>query len=417
MRALLGRLLRARADELPAVAWAFAYFFLLLSSYYVLRPVRDSLAVDLGPAALRLLFSATFVTMLGLVPLFGWLCSRLARTRLLPLVYAFFTLNLLVFAFALDARVFFVWLSVFNLFVVSVFWSFMADLFDTEQAARLYGAIAAGGSAGAIAGPLAASSLVSLLKIPGLFLLSAVLLAGTVACIFMLGRWGRAHPRKGEPPPEAPMGGGILEGVRAALASPFLLAICGYLLCYTGLSTALYFQQVDILAREVATAEARTRLLASVDLSVNTLTLALQLFAFSRLAAALGPTGMLVVMPLVSIVGFLILGAAPLLAVLIAFGVARRVGEFAISKPAREALFTAVPRRERYKAKNFIDTVVYRGGDALSGWVFAGLAGAAFVAAGMSALWAALALYLGHKIHGWTPDAAPSSASSRRARS
>lgn len=417
MRALLGRLLRARADELPAVAWAFAYFFLLLSSYYVLRPVRDSLAVDLGPAALRLLFSATFVTMLGLVPLFGWLCSRLARTRLLPLVYAFFTLNLLVFAFALDARVFFVWLSVFNLFVVSVFWSFMADLFDTEQAARLYGAIAAGGSAGAIAGPLAASSLVSLLKIPGLFLLSAVLLAGTVACIFMLGRWARAHPRKGEPPPEAPMGGGILEGVRAALASPFLLAICGYLLCYTGLSTALYFQQVDILAREVATAEARTRLLASVDLSVNTLTLALQLFAFSRLAAALGPTGMLVVMPLVSIVGFLILGAAPLLAVLIAFGVARRVGEFAISKPAREALFTAVPRRERYKAKNFIDTVVYRGGDALSGWVFAGLAGAAFVAAGMSALWAALALYLGHKIHGWTPDAAPSSASSRRARS
>ena len=417
MRALLGRLLRARADELPAVAWAFAYFFLLLSSYYVLRPVRDSLAVDLGPAALRLLFSATFLTMLALVPLFGWLCSRLARTRLLPLVYAFFTLDLLVFAFALDARVFFVWLSVFNLFVVSVFWSFMADLFDTEQAARLYGAIAAGGSAGAIAGPLAASSLVSLLKIPGLLLLSAVLLAGTVACIVMLGRWARAHPRKGEPPPEAPMGGGILEGVRAALASPFLLAICGYLLCYTGLSTALYFQQVDILAREVATAEARTRLLASVDLSVNTLTLALQLFAFSRLAAALGPTGMLVVMPLVSIVGFLILGAAPLLAVLIAFGVARRVGEFAISKPTREALFTAVPRRERYKAKNFIDTVVYRGGDALSGWVFAGLAGAAFVAAGISALWAALALYLGHKIHGWTPDAAPSSASSRRARS
>jgi AAA family ATP:ADP antiporter len=416
MRAFLGRALKAERHELPAVAWSFAYFFLLLCSYYILRPVRDSLAVDLGPRSLRMLFTATFTAMLALVPLFGWLCARLSRARLLPLVYSFFALNLLAFAFALDGRVFFVWLSVFNLFVVSVFWSFMADLFDTAQAARLYGAIAAGGSLGAIAGPLAASLLVSPLGIRGLLILSAFLLSATVLCILMLGRWARAHPRHGEPPPEAPIGGGILEGVRAALGSPFLLAICGYLLCYTGLSTALYFQQVHILAIEVPDAEARTRLLASVDLLVNGLTLALQLFAFSRLAAVLGPTGMLVVMPLVSLAGFLVLGAAPLLATLIAFGVTRRVGEFAISKPAREALFTVVPRRERYKAKNFIDTVVYRGGDALSGWVFAGLAGAAFVAAGISAAWAALGLYLGHKIKTWTPDAAPSSASSPQAR-
>lgn len=417
MRVFLCRLLRAEPHELPAVAWAFAYFFLLLCSYYILRPVRDSLAVDLGPKTLRLLFTATFVTMLALVPLFGWLCARLARARLLPLVYAFFSLNLLAFAFALEGRIFFVWLSVFNLFVVSVFWSFMSDLFDTGQAARLYGAIAAGGSAGAITGPLAASSLVSVLGIRGLLVLSALLLLATVLCIVMLGRWAARHPRAGEPPAEAPIGGGILEGVRAVLASPFLLAICGYLLCYTGLSTALYFQQVDILAREIPGAEARTRLLASVDLAVNSLTLALQLFAFSRLAAALGPTGMLAVMPIVSLVGFLVLGATPVLAVLIAFGVTRRVGEFAISKPAREALFTVVPRRSRYKAKNFIDTVVYRGGDALSGWLFAGLAGAALVAAGVSAAWTGLALYLGHRIRAWTPDAARSSASSPQERS
>jgi AAA family ATP:ADP antiporter len=200
--------------------------------------------------------------------------------------------------------------------------------------------------------------------------------------------------------------------VRAALSSPFLLAICGYLLCYTALSTALYFQQVEILAREMPDAAARTRLLARVDLTVNTLTLAMQLLAFSRLAAWLGPAGTLVAMPLVSLVGFAVLGAEPVLAVLIAFGVIRRVGEFAISKPAREALFTVVPREARYKAKNFIDTVVYRGGDALSGWLFAGLAGAAFVAAGISALWASLGAYLGHRIDKWTPDAAPSSASS-----
>ena len=417
MRQFLGRTLRAEPHELPAVAWAFAYFFLLLCSYYILRPVRDSLAVDLGPERLRVLFTATFASMIALVPLFGWLCTRLARARLLPVVYAFFCVDLVAFAFALDARVFFVWLSVFNLFVVSVFWSFMSDLFDTAQAARLYGAIAAGGSSGAIAGPLAASLLVSVLTIKGLLLLSAALLAATVVCIVMLGRWAHEHPRKGEPPQDEPIGGGILEGVRAALRSRFLLAICGYLLCYTALSTALYFQQVHILAQAMPEPEARTRLLANVDLAVNGLTLALQLLAFSRLAAALGPTGMLVVMPLVSLAGFLVLGAAPVLAVLIAFGVTRRVGEFAISKPAREALFTVVPRRERYKAKNFIDTVVYRGGDALSGWLFAGLGAAAFVAAAISAAWAGLALYLGHKINRWTPAAAPSSASSLQERS
>ena len=411
MRTFLGRALKAAPHELPAVAWAFAYFFLLLCSYYILRPVRDSLAVELGPQALRWLFTATFAAMLALVPLFGWLCTRFSRARLLPVVYGFFSVNLLIFVFALDARVFFVWLSVFNLFVVSVFWSYMSDLFDTAQAARLYGAIAAGGSAGAIAGPLAASVLVSVVSLRGLLVLSALLLAATVLCIVRLGRWARAHPRRGEPPAEAPIGGGILDGVRAALASPFLLAICGYLLCYTALSTALYFQQVEILARDLPDAQARTRLLAHVDLAVNGLTLALQLFAFARLAALLGPTGMLVVMPLVSLAGFLVLGAEPLLAVLIAFGVTRRVGEFAISKPAREALFTVVPREARYKAKNFIDTVVYRGGDAGSGWLFAGLAGAAFVAAGIAAGWAALGAYLGHKIKAWTPSAGRSSAS------
>ena len=347
--------------------------------------------------------------MLALVPLFGWLCQRLPRARLLPAVYAFFALNLLAFVFALDARVFFVWLSVFNLFVVSVFWSYMSDLFDRGQATRLYGTIAAGGSCGAIAGPLLAASLVGAVGTTGLLLLSALLLAATVVCILRLAQWSREHPRRGDPPADQPIGGSVLEGARAALSSPFLLAICGYLLCYTALSTALYFQQVDILRDSVPDATERTRLLASVDLTVNGLTLVLQLAAFSRLAPALGPTGMLVVMPLVSLAGFLVLGAAPVLSVLIAFGVTRRIGEFAISKPAREALFTIVPREERYKAKNFIDTVVYRGGDAVSGWFFAGLGGLAFIAAAVSAIWAALAVYLGTRMKSWTRDAAPSS--------
>src|SRR6185503_5556480 len=180
MQAFLVRVLRAEAHELPALAWAFAYFFLLLSSYYVLRPLRDSLAVAAGEDKLRWLLTATFVVMLALVPVFGWLAARLRRAILLPTVNGFFVLNLLGFALELNAYVFFVWLSVFNLFAVSVFWSFMSDLFDSRQAARLYGTIAAGGSCGAIAGPLLAA-LVPQSKV--LLLASAALLAATVVCI------------------------------------------------------------------------------------------------------------------------------------------------------------------------------------------------------------------------------------------
>ncbi len=404
---ILSRVLGAERHELPALAWAFAYFFLLLASYYLLRPVRDALAVEAGREALQWLFTATFVAMLLLVPVFGWLCSRLPRAKLLPVVYGFFALNLVLFVFFTNAFVFFVWLSVFNLFVVSVFWSFMSDIFDTAQARRLYGAIAAGGSTGAIAGPAVAA--LGILGTRGLLLAAAALLGATMLCIVMLSRWARAHPRRGEPPQDAPIGGSVLAGARAALASPFLLGICGFLLCYTALSTALYFEQVRIVAEAVPERAERTRLFASIDLAVNTLTLLVQLFAFSRLAALLGIAWMLALMPLFSIAGFLWLGAVPTLAVLIVFGVARRVGEFAITKPARESLYTIVPREQRYKAKNFIDTVVYRGGDALSGWAFGALAAVSFVGAGIALAWTAIAFWLGARMKAWTPAAERSS--------
>jgi AAA family ATP:ADP antiporter len=402
MTALLYRVLRAQPGELAAVAWSFAYFFLLLCSYYILRPVRDALAVEAGAQQLQWLFTATFVAMLALVPVFGWLSACLPRRTLLPVVYGFFALNLVAFSLWLSPNVFFVWLSVFNLFAVSVFWSYMSDIFDTAQAARLYGAISAGGSCGAIAGPLAAGLLVDHQY---MLLLSAALLALTIPCISMLGRWAREHPRSGE----APLGGSILAGVRAALSSPFLLAICGYLLCYTALSTALYFQQVAIVKNEVPDMAERTRLFANIDLVVNSLTLALQVLAFSRLTALLSPGWLLAAVPLISVAGFVWLGATPTLAALVAFGITRRVGEFAVSKPAREALFTVVPREERYKAKNFIDTVVYRGGDALSGWLFAGVS--AFFAAAVAAGWTAIAFFLGARMKSWTRDDARSSPS------
>ena len=246
----------------------------------------------------------------------------------------------------------------------------------------------------------------------------AALLASTIPCIAMLGRWARAHPRSGDAPPETPLGGSILAGVRAALGSRFLLAICGYLLCYTALSTALYFQQVEIVKEAVPDMNERTRLFAAVDLVVNSLTLVLQVLAFSRLTAALTPGWMLAAVPLISVVGFLWLGATPTLAALITFGVARRVGEFAVSKPAREALFTVVAREDRYKAKNFIDTVVYRGGDAASGWLFGALGSAiAFVAAAVAIGWTAVAFSLGARMKSWTRDDARSSPSLQPGRS
>ncbi|MGH8675405.1 MAG: NTP/NDP exchange transporter, partial [Burkholderiales bacterium] len=304
MRSILCRALGAQPHELPALGWAFVYFFLLLCGYYILRPVRDEMAVQAGAGQLQWLFTATFLTMIALVPVFGWLCARLPRAKLLPAVYLFFALNLAAFWAAsragvpapATASVFFVWMSVFNLFVVSVFWSFMADLFDDAQAARLYGAIAAGGSCGAIAGPAVTALAVADLGASNLLIVSAVLLVAAVGCIQELLAWGKRHPRKGEARAGEPIGGSIAAGVRAALSSPYLLGICAYLLCYTTLSTTLYFQQVEIVRAEVPDSAERTRLFATIDLAVNSLTLVVQLLLTARLGAALGVGWMLALM-------------------------------------------------------------------------------------------------------------------------
>ena len=397
----MGLLPEVKRDERPALFWAFVYFFLLLASYYVLRPVRDALAVGAGVKAVQELLAWTFVAMLALVPAYGALCARLPRSRFLPVVYAFFALNLVAFYVQMDARVFFVWLNVFNLFAVSVFWSLMADLFSPAQAKRLFGAIAAGGSCGAITGPALTAAGSSLLGTHNLLLLAALLLLGALVAMLRLLAWGRAHPREGEAS-EEPAGGTLLAGARAALTSPYLLAICGYLFCYTVLSTSLYFQQIEIVGREMPGAAERTRFFALVDFTVNGLALLVQVFLTARLTERLGPAWMLALMPLVSLVGFAALGVAPTLMVLLVVGVTRRVGEFAISKPVREALYTVVSREDRYKAKGFTDTVVYRGGDAFSGWAFGllkaagwGAGAIAWAAVPVAAAWVGLAAWLG----------------------
>jgi AAA family ATP:ADP antiporter len=411
------RMLRVERHEWPALAWAFAYFFLLLAAYYVLRPVRDASAAQLGSAEVQKLFVWTFAAMLALVPLYGWLCAKLPRARFLPATYVLFIVNLLFFWFLNEnrlfeqesAKTFFVWLSVFNLFAVSVFWSLMADLFDKAQAARLFGAISAGGSCGAIAGPALTVGAAKTLGTDNLLLLSALLLALALVAMMRLVAWGQRHPRQGEPAAEAPLGGSIIAGARAALSSPYLLGICAYLFCYTVLSTALYFLQLEIVPKEIPGRADQVRFFATVDLVVNCLALALQLGVTARLGAAIGVGWMLALMPLFSLAGFAVLGFAPTLAVLLVVGVVRRAGEFAISKPVREALYTVVPREDRYKAKNFIDTVVYRGGDTLAAWYLAALP--AFFAAGIAVIWAALGTFLGTRMKSWTRDGARSSPS------
>lgn len=380
LRPRLLALAKAEPHELRPLFWSFAYFFCLLCGYYLLRPVRDEMAIQGGVQHLPWMMTGTFVTLLAVTPVFGRLSASLSRYVLLMTVYTFFSLNLVGFYALMAAhvapewiaRVFFVWLSVFNLFVVSVFWSFMADLFTPEQGARLFGMIAAGGSAGALVGPVLAGSLPALIGIPPLMLIAGLFLLGCLGCIHRLDRWAAGHTRAHRAS-TTPLGGSIWAGIRLTVSSPYLLAICGYLFCLTMTATFLYMELTRTVAGAMTVPAERTQLFARIDLEVSLLTLVVQLIGTNRLIERFGLAAGLLVLPLVSSVGFAGLGASQALALIIAFTVARRVSEYAVSKPAREVLFTVIPREEKYKAKNFIDTAVSRGGDASTGWLVSGV--------------------------------------------
>ena len=385
------RVVPVRPGELSRLIWSFLYFFCLLAAYYMVRPLRDEMAVQYGADRLQHLFTATFLAMVALIPAFGWVASRLPVNRLLPSVYAAVIAALVLFWSVLAggteavvvAPYFYVFVSVFNLFVVSVFWSFMADIWNTDSARRLFGVISAGGSLGAIAGPAAARQLVTWFGTEALLLASAATLAFALVCIGALlrltGRRGLLS-RDAAAAPRPSLWIGALRVMR----SPYLLGIAVFLLGYTLLSTLLYFLQVILVGEAISDSADRTRLFATVDMAVNALTLVLQFFFTGPLLSRVGVTAMLVALPLLSVIGFAALGAWPLLPVLVVVGVLRRAGEFAISKPTRETLFTVVGHDDKYQAKNVIDTVVHRGGDAASGWFAAGLKAAGFGVAGMA---------------------------------
>ena len=394
----------AEADEAVPVGWAFCYFFCLLCGYYILRPVRDEMAIEGGVQHLPWMMTGTFVTLLLVTPLFGWLSARVSRHRLLQIVYAFFALHLVLFFVAMmghvspqwTARIFFVWLSVFNLFVVSVFWSVMADLFTPAQGARLFGVIAAGGSIGAMVGPLLTTGLTYFIPIPVLLLVSVGFLVACGLCVYQLDRWAKARPSRQISRQGEPIGGSIWAGVRLALSSPYLLGICLYLFFLTTTATFLYLEQMRLVSEQIPSPEGRTRLFALIDLVVNVFTFLTQVTVTSRVISRFGLASALVVLPVASAIGFGVIAVMPLLTVFIIFTIVRRVGEYALAKPAREVLFTVLSREEKYKAKNYIDTAVSRGGDAATGWMVNGVK-ALSVTAGQMA-WALVPLAL---LWGW----------------
>jgi AAA family ATP:ADP antiporter len=314
--------------------------------------------------------------MLAAVPCYGALVARLPRRLFIPLVYHFFVANLAVFWLLLTldferqivARVFFVWISVFVLFAVSVFWSFMADLFSSEQGKRLYGFIAAGGSAGALAGPALTIGLAQVIGAVNLLIVAALLLEAAVLCA------GRLEIKKeNELKSAQPVGGRAIDGLLMVVRSPYIAGIALWVSLMSVAATFLYFEQASIVAAASDDPAVRTRIFAAVDLAVGLLTIAVQFFATGKLIARFGVGAALALLPFVFAAGFAVLAAAPVLAVVIAFQALQRTANFAISNPAREVLFTVLARDEKYKAKNVIDIVAVRGADAAGGWFFTGL--------------------------------------------
>jgi AAA family ATP:ADP antiporter len=364
-----------RPDELPRVLLCGGAFFLILCSYYILRPVRDDMAVQYGADKLHWLFTGTLLLTLIAVPAFGWVVRHIPRIVILPAVYGFFILNLAAFYFAFSsndmplaaAGAFFVWLSVFNLFAISLFWSTVSDSFTKSQSHRLYGYIAAGGTAGALAGPAITALLAEHVQTASLIALSAVLLAAAALCMIALrATWqGKAH---GD---EKIIGGSLLAGIPLTLKLPNLRGIALLIICYTAVSTVLYIQLVELVGASYADSGTRKAFFAKIDLTVNCLALATQILGTRAIVERFG---LRIALPVVPLLLMACLAGLSLWATAISFAavqVLHRAAEYAISRPGREMLYTTVDAESRYKAKSFIDTAVYRANDAAVAWLIA----------------------------------------------
>lgn len=404
------RLLAIPVDELSALAAGFLLFFLLFAAYMMLRPVRETMGIAGGVENLQWLFLATFLATLVFIPLFGTLAVKLPRRTLLPASYLFAAATLLGLGLMMSAnpsslwvgRVFYVWLSVLNLFLISIAWSLMCDVFRPDQARRLFAQIAAGASLGALAGPLATGLLVGFVGHGGLLLISSALLLATLPCCAYLVRWSADRPSEGDDETASePIGGRIAAGLTLLARSPYLLGIALFVVLLASVSTFLYLEQAELVAAAVPDPVQQTQLFSAIDALVQALTLVVQLLVTARLAKRLGVTVLLTAIPVLMVLGFALLALASGLAILVIVVILRRVGEYALARPGREMLFTRLGQEERYKAKNVIDTVVYRGGDAVSAWLRTAVdavgAQPLVAAIGLAGLWALVGYSLGRR--------------------
>jgi AAA family ATP:ADP antiporter len=400
----LSRLFGVEPDEVTAAAAGVLMFVSLFTGYFMLRPVRETMGIAGGVDNLQWLFTGTFLATLAAIPLFGWIAARAARRRILPWTYGFFSLNLLGFAAAIAAqpgnpwiaRAFYIWLSVFNLLAISVAWSVLADLFPARQARRLFAVMAAGASTGGLLGPSLGVLLVGSIGLSGLMVLSTLLLLAAAAAAYALQVWRDRRPLDAgqQSARRLPLGGNPLAGIGTVFRSRYLLGIAAFVILLASVSTFLYFEQARLVELHFPDRADQIRVFGLLDVVVQGLALVTQLFLTGRIVQRFGLAVLLTLVPVVMALGFLWLALTPAFAVFAVVMVTRRAGEYALARPGREMLFTVVPPDVKYKAKNVIDTAVYRGADAVSGWVKTGIdmiasspAVVALVGAGLALAW------------------------------
>ncbi len=413
IRRLVNRLGTMQPGEERATLLAATYFFFALASYFILRAVRDAAGVAAGTSGLPWLFTGTLITTLVMNPVYGAVVARLPVRRFIPIVYRVFIALLLSFAAVIKygppsiepylGPAFWILTSIYSLFIPSVFWGFMADTFYPEQSKRLFGIISVGGTLGALFGAFLTARMAEMVGTPVLMVLSVLLLECAVQTVRRFPASFRVETRAREAAQQS-VGGSATAGITHVLGSPYLLGICAYMLMFTIGSTILYFQQAEIVGARYADRESRTAFLANIDTVVQSLTILAQLFITGRVIRWAGVGLTLAIMPVLSFVGFTALGTWGTLTVFVVFQVLRRSGEYAFGRPAREVLFTVVSAEDKYKAKNLIDTFVYRGGDQIGAWSYAGLSALgmavgtiSLLAAPLSALWLGVAMWLGRR--------------------
>ena len=403
---------KIKEREIKAVIFSFLFVVVLMTAYYILRPVRDAMASDWTDAEVSLLWTLNFFISAGIVALYGAAVSKFRFRLLVPTMYGIFALSFVIFYFLgsisedriLIDKAFYVWVSVFSLFHISIFWSFMSELFTKEQSSRLFGIIAAGASIGGLIGPSITAFFSVSLGIDSLMLIGSMMLLIPIPIIFYLQLLKTTDLNNGTsdlPPTNQPIGGNPIAGFKMLFSNPYLISIALFIFLYTGISSFVYFELKNLLS-DLSRPE-RTMIWAQMDLAVNVLSISMGLFVTGRIVSRFGMPVTIALVPVIVCIGLLVLAISPLLGVVMILQIVRRAGNYGVTRPAREMLFTLVDRETRFKAKPVIDIVAYRGSDMLMAWLFTGLtqglglglAAVAAIGAGIAALWSLVGIYLG----------------------